>query len=103
MSESRTDKAVIVLRDLARFYDEKSQEFEQNFKIEDLNFDKVRELEARCNILTDQFRILQQRLIGKLDENDLDNFIKISKIFDELRILYSVAVDFLKVKVPVEE
>lgn len=98
MSSSKTDKAVSVIRDLAKFYDEKSQEFERSFNVESLSFDEVRELEARCNILTDQFRILQQRLISKLDEENLENFVNISKIFDELRILYLVAVDSLKVK-----
>ncbi len=98
MEDSKMDRAVLIIRELARFYEEKSREFERSFSIESLDHDKVRELEARCNILTDQFRILQQRLIGSLDGDDLDNFVKISKIYDELRLLYFVAVDFLKTK-----
>ncbi len=98
MSVSEMDKAVLIIRDLAKSYEEKSREFGRIFDLESFDFEKVRELEARCNILTDQFRILQQRLIGSLDGDDLDDFVKVSKIYDELRLLCFIAVDFLKQK-----
>lgn len=99
MDSSKTEEAVIVIKELAEFYESKRREFEKHFDVNGVDFDTVRELEARCNILTDQFRVFQQKLIYSLEEEDLDSFVKISKMFDELRILYLVAIDSLRNKV----
>jgi len=97
----RTDvakKAVTVIKDLARVYQKKQQEMEEVYEKEKLGFRKILEMEARCDMLTDQFRILQQNLINQLEDKDLTNFIRTSEIFDEIRILCTLAFDTLKDK-----
>jgi len=98
MNTDESKKTVTVIKDLARVYQKKQQEIERVYEKEKLNFRKIIEMEGRCDMLTDQFRILQQNLINQLEEEDLTNFIRTSEIFDEIRILCLLAFDTLKDK-----
>jgi len=55
----------------------------------------IAELRRRDSALVDRFRLVQLKLLGLLQENQLSLMLDLSRIFDEMRVVHTFAVQVL--------
>ena len=83
------------LRKLAEDYRNHHAALQQRYQEAASAEEFIAELRRRDSALVDRFRLVQLKLLGLLQENQLSLMLDLSRIFDEMRVVHTFAVQVL--------
>ncbi len=75
------------LKKLAQDYHDTHSALHARYRETSSAEDFLAELRQREAALTNRFRLLQQHLLTALNEEELENMLELSRVFDEIRLI----------------